>query len=166
MEKKNSNTPTFQYSTTPLSRGFTLIEIMLVVVIILIATAVSVPIFRGTFQSTQMTDAVRSTARMARFARSIAILKQADCTLKFEDDKMVLTCSDPNEPKTERRFPEDIQISNFETISETDDFSESRAVRYYANGMNDGFELTLEDDKNRQRTIECHPITGKVTVDE
>jgi len=139
---------------------------MLVVVIILIATAVSVPIFRGTFQSTQMTDAVRSTARMARFARSIAILKQVDCTLKFEDDKMVLTCADPNEPETSRRFPEDIQISRFETISETDDFSEGRVVRYYANGMNDGFELTLEDDKNRKKIIECHPITGKVTVEE
>jgi len=139
---------------------------MLVVVIILIATAVSVPIFRGTFQSTQMTDAVRSTVRMARFARSIAILKQSDCTLTFQEGRMLLTCADENEPETSRRFPEDIQISNFKTISEADDFSESRAVRYYANGMNDGFELTLEDDKNRRKTIACHPITGKVTVEE
>jgi len=166
MEKKKSNTPIFQHSTIPLSRGFTLIEIMLVVVIILIATAVSVPIFRGTFQSTQMTDAVRSTVRMARFARSIAILKQTDCTLTFEDDQMVLTSTDPNEPKTARRFPADIQISEFETISEAENFSETRAVHYYSNGMNDGFELTLEDSKNRRRTITCHPITGKVTVEE
>jgi len=150
----------------PSSLAFTLIEIMLVVVIILIATAVSVPIFRGTFQSTQMTDAVRSTIRMARFARSIAILKQSDCTLTFEEDRMILTSADPSEPKTERRFPGDIQISEFEILSKTDDFSETRAVHYYANGMNDGFELTLEDDKNRKKVIECHPITGKVTVDE
>lgn len=148
------------------SFGFTLIEIMLVVVIILIATAVSVPIFRGSFQSTQMTDAVRSTARMARFARSLSILRQADCTLQFEKGQMVLTCDDPEEPQTVRRFPEDIQISNFEILSEADDLPSDRTVRYYANGMNDGFELTLEDDKNRRRTIECHPITGKVTVDE
>ncbi len=143
--------------------GFTLIEIMLVVVIILIATAVSVPIFRGTFKSTQMTDAMRSTIRMARFARSMAILRQSDCTLKFEEDRMVLTCADPSEPETIRRFPAGIKISDFESPTEE---TEERTVHYYSNGMNDGFELTLTDSKDRHRIIECHPVTGKVTVDE
>jgi len=32
--------------------------------------------------------------------------------------------------------------------------------------MNDGFEMTLEDDKDRHYTITCNPITGKVTVEE
>lgn len=140
---------------------------MLVVVIILIATAIATPVFRGTFQSTQMTDAVRSTVRMARFARSMAILKQSDCTLTFEESQLVLTCTDPTEPKTVRRFPGDIKISEFENKSEETTSSDgARTICYYANGMNDGFELTLSDDKDRRQTIECHPITGKVTVDE
>ena len=134
---------------------------MLVVVIILIATAIATPVFRGTFKSTQMTDAVRSTVRMARFARSLAILKQSDCTLKFETDRMVLSCADENEPDTSRRFPADIKISDFESPS-----ADERVIHYYSNGMNDGFELTLSDDKDRRRIIECHPISGKVTVDE
>ena len=148
------------------SRGFTLIEIMLVVVIILIASAVAAPIFRGTFQSTQMTDAVRSTVRMARFARSLSILKQSDCTLTFKEDQMILTCADENEPDTSRRFPADIQISQFENKSDETISADARVVHYYSNGMNDGFELTLSNDKDRRRTIECHPISGKVTVDE
>ncbi len=161
MEKKKSNTPIFQHSTIPLSRGFTLIEIMLVVVIILIATAIATPVFRGTFKSTQMTDAVRSTVRMARFARSLSILKQADCTLTFKENQMTLLCSDPSEPKTVRRFSADIKISDFESPS-----AEEQVIHFYSNGMNDGFELTLSDDKDRRRTIECHPISGKVTVEE
>ena len=148
------------------SSGFTLIEIMLVVVIILIITAVATPVFRGTFKSTQMTDAMRSTTRMARFARSMAILKQGECTLSFEETQMVLTCTDPSEPKTVRQFPGDIKISQFENSSEEDVKEGERIVHYYSNGMNDGFTLTLEDDKNRRKTIECHPITGKVTVEE
>ena len=166
MEKRNSNTPIFHDSNNPFSRGFTLIEVMLVVVIILIATAVSVPVFRGTFKSTQMTDALRSTVRMARFARNMAILKQSECTLQFEEDRMVLTCADPNEPKTERRLPHDIKISEFENLSEEGLPEDKRTVHYYSNGMNDGFKLTLTDDKDRQREIECHPFTGKVTVEE
>lgn len=152
------------------SRGFTLIEIMLVVVIILIATAVAVPVFRGTFKSTQMTDAVRSTVRIAKYARSISILRQKECMLEFKDDRMVLTCTDPNEPKTERRLPNDIKVSEFANRANADlDEGSSdggRVVHYYPNGMNDGFELTLEDDKNHRRTIACHPYSGKVEVKE
>ena len=163
-DMKNNSTVVNRQSS--IVNGFTLIEIMLVVVIILIASAISVPMFRGTFQSTQMTDAVRSTVRMARFARSTAILRQADCTLTFQDDHLMLTCDDPQEPETVRPFPKDIKISDFEVLSDTDDFSKIRSVRYYSNGMNDGFKLMLEDNKDRRRAIQCHPITGKVTVEE
>jgi general secretion pathway protein H len=148
------------------SRGFTLIEIMLVVVIILIATAIAMPIFNGTFQSTQMNDAVRSTARMARFARSMAFLKKRDCTLQFEETQMVLTSKDPTEPQTVRRFPRDINISEFENTSDETVSDENRVVHYYSNGMNDGFEHTLSDDNDRKKVISCHPISGKVTVEE
>ena len=138
---------------------------MLVVVIILIATAVSVPVFRGTFQSTQMTDAVRSAVRMARFSRSLAILRQSDCTLRFTDDRMELVCADPDEPGTMRRLPGDIKIDDFENLSQENTSDTERTVRYYSNGMNDGFILTLGDDKGRRRVIECHPFTGKVSVE-
>ena len=148
------------------SKGFTLIEIMLVVVIILIATAITAPAFRGMFKSTQMTDAVRSTTRMARYARSMAILKQSDFTLTFEGTQMVLSGNDPSEPKTVRRFSGDIKIDQFENKSDETLSSDTRVINYYANGMNDGFKLTLTDEKDRRKTIECHPITGKVRVED
>ncbi len=148
------------------SKGFTLIEIMLVVVIILIATAVATPVFRGTFKSTQMTDATRSTVRMARFARSLSILRQSECVLHFEEDRLVLTCAAPAEPKTERQLPQDIQIGSFENLSEEHSPDNARKVHYYPNGMNDGFELALEDDQDHRRIIKCQPYSGKVTVEE
>jgi type II secretion system protein H len=149
------------------NQGFTLIEIMLVVVIILIAIGVAVPAFRGTLQSTQMKDAVRSTIRMSRFARNMAILKQTDCTLEFTDSRIELRYASTNEPSSTRRFPEDIQIELFENLSiETDEPMEAQTAGFYSNGTVDGFKLTLQDSKNRTQTIICKPITGKVVIEE
>ena len=144
------------------SSGFTLVEIMLVVVIILIATSIAVPSFRGTFKSTQMTDAVRSTMKITRFARSISILKQTDCTLQFDENQIRLTCQ--QEILATRRIPDEIKLSDFE--NETDRSLETKTVHFYANGMNDGYTVTLSDPNNRSKTITCHSITGKVEVEE
>ncbi len=134
---------------------------MLVVVIILIVTGVAVPKLGGSFSSTRMKDAVRSTIRVARYARSMAILEQADCTLSFATNRISLTTT--NVTLAERRFPAEIKITEFENLA--GDSEDGKKVVYYSSGMNDGFELTLEDDKNRRYTIICNPITGKVTVD-
>lgn len=160
------NHPKIQYSNIP-SQGFTLVEILLVVVIILIAAGVSVPLFRGTFQSTQMRDAVRSTVRLTRYARSLSILRQQPCTLEFTNGLVRLSCgggtNGPAGEQITRRFPEDIQIADFESIRTG---KPHKRATFYASGVNDGFEVTLRDRRERRTTIECDPYSGKVTVDE
>jgi general secretion pathway protein H len=168
MEKRKSNIPAFQYSNIPFSRGFTLIEVMLVVVIILIAAGVVVPKFKGTFKSTQMTDATRSTVRIARYARSLAILQQEICTLRFETNRMIVVRGTNTAlPEASRKLPEDIKISAFENLAdESRPSSEGRAVKFYPVGMNDGFKVTYSTDNDRRATIVCNPISGKITVVE
>ncbi len=150
------------------SRGFTLIEVMLVVVIILIAAGVVVPKFKGTFKSTQMTDATRSTIRMARYARSLSILKQETCTFRFETNRLTLVCgTNSASPEASRKLPEDIEISSFENLAGTDRSSAgNRDVQFYAAGMNDGFKVTFSAGNDRRSTVVCNPISGKVTVVE
>lgn len=156
----------FRFHLSSFSRGFTLIEILLVVVIILIATAVAVPTFRGTFQSTQMRDASRSAVRMARYARSMAILKQTVCTFGVEDHQFRFSCSGGSNTAEviTRRLPDDIRVDRFET--EAEQTGTNRVVRFYPSGMNDGFELTLRDQKDRRTLITCDPVSGKVNVEE
>lgn len=142
--------------------GFTLIEIMLVVVIILIAIGIAVPSLRGSLGSTRMTDAVRSTVRIASYARSMSILNQTDCTLTFISNNISLNSKDGVLAK--HRLPDDVEISEFENLTEPD--ASERKVVYSSSGMSDGFELTLSDAKNRSHTITCNAITGKVKVDK
>ncbi len=167
--KKN---PQISNRQSAVSNGFTLIEIMLVVLIILIVMGVAMPMFSGTSGATRMRDAVRSTIRTARFARSMAILNQADCTLSFATNRITLT--GPDGPLADKRIPESIQITDFENLAESrrdrrkkrEESEGAKTVLFYASGMNDGFELTLLDDKDRSHTIICNPVTGKVTLEE
>jgi general secretion pathway protein H len=163
MENTDSNTPALQYSS-----GFTLIEVMLVVVITLIAAGIVVPKFKGSFKSTQMTDATRSTVRIARYARSLAILKQEPCTLRFETNRLMLVCgTNVASPEASRKLPDDIKITSFENLAVDERVSDgSRSVQFYPAGMNDGFKVTLSADEIRRSTVICNPISGKITVVE
>ena len=147
------------------ANGFTLIEVMLVVVIILIAAGVVVPKFKGTFKSTQMTDATRSTIRIARYARSLSILQQETCTLRFETNRLTLVCGTNSTAEASRKLPEDIQISAFENLA-GENSDGNRTVKFYPAGMNDGFKVTLSTDNDRRSTVVCNPISGKIIVME
>lgn len=148
--------------------GFTLIEIMLVVVIVLIAAGVAVPMMSGSSNAAQMRDAVRGTIRTARYARSMAILRQTDCTLSFTTNGISL--SGPDGTMAKRRFSEKINITDFENHAQEEnrerDEAPGRTVLFYSSGMNEGFDVTFDDEDGRRRIIECNPVTGKVEVEE
>jgi prepilin-type N-terminal cleavage/methylation domain-containing protein len=157
----------FIFHTSSFAQGFTLIEVMLVVVITLIAAGIAVPKLKGTFKSTQMTDATRSTVRIARYARSLSILKQDTCTLSFESNRLLLVCgTNSATPEAFRKLPGDVQISSFENLAEDKISDGTRSVQFYSAGMNDGFKVTLSTDEDHRATIICNPISGKVTVVE
>ena len=136
---------------------------MLVVVITLIAAGIVIPKFKGSFKSTQMTDATRSAVRIARYARSLAIMKQEPCKLSFETNRMNLVCgTNRAESEASRKLPEDVQIISFENMAENG--GADRTVRFYPSGANDGFKITFGAGDFRRTTIACSPISGKITV--
>jgi hypothetical protein len=115
-----------------------------------------------------MTDAVRATVRLAYYARSLAILKQEPCTLRFDDTQIVLLCGTNSvETNAFRKLPEDIRFSSFENLSEDKrKYDGIRAVQYYPAGMNDGFKLTISTDRDHEAVITCNPVSGKIMVVE
>jgi len=71
----------------PDSRAFTLIEILLVVTIMMIAAAVAVPVFRGSFRGLALRSTVRDLVMAGRYARARAALQSRQVALVFYLDR-------------------------------------------------------------------------------
>jgi len=68
--------------------GFTLIEVILVVVISLILLGVSLPHFAHAYKGTKLRSAARTINRMTRYARSMAIMRETTMTVVLNHDTM------------------------------------------------------------------------------
>ncbi len=67
-------------------RGFTLVELLLVLAIVGVVTAVTTPTVMRSMQGHQRRSAVRTVAAAGRYARSMAVLQQIPMALIFEID--------------------------------------------------------------------------------
>ncbi len=72
------------------SSGFTLIEIILVVVISLILLGVALPNFAHTYKGAKLRTAARTVDRMGRYARSTAIMREETMVLVLNHETMEL----------------------------------------------------------------------------
>lgn len=65
-------------------RGFTLLEVILVVAILLMAGALAVPSFIRSFRGAKLRSAARAVVMSHRYARAMAVLKQTDAAILFD----------------------------------------------------------------------------------
>jgi prepilin-type N-terminal cleavage/methylation domain-containing protein len=74
--------------TAPRSRqAFTLIELLLVVAIIGVVTAITLPAFVASTRGNRLRAAARTVVQMGRYARSMAVLRQGDMVVTFDLDR-------------------------------------------------------------------------------
>ncbi len=86
--KTASNHPTIQSSNHPKKNGFTLIEVILVVVISLILLGISLPHFAHTYKGSKLRSAARTINRMARYASNMAIMRETTMTVVLDEETM------------------------------------------------------------------------------
>ncbi len=64
--------------------AFTLIELLMVVVIILLATTMAIPSFVRSYKGAKLRSSVRTIVMASRYARSVAVLQQKQTAILFD----------------------------------------------------------------------------------
>lgn len=174
--------------------GFTLIELLLVVAIALIAAGISVPLFSRSFQGSQLRAATRQVAMTAKYARSMAVLRQQYMAILFDKvagsvevvsitDRRALAGRDrfmaergatEGEAKAEatptiqselrKALPADVKITSFSTRSADRSLEDVFWVNIFPNGMGEGFEIELQDKAGKRARVRVDGLSGDATV--
>ncbi len=136
--------------------SFTLAELLVVIGIVVILTSVSVPLFRNTRPSLQLSGVTRDLVTDLRYAQQLAVTEQADHGVYFStttEDKYQIIRHENTATTTikEKSLPEGI---NFQYISPLTD-NEIRFNPYGA--VKEAATTTLSNLKNETKTIRVSP---------
>ena len=171
--------------------GFTLIEVLLVVVIILITTAIAIPSFSRSFKGAKIRAATRMVVMATRYARSVAVLHQVQTALLYDEELGTIEVVAIHTERSDSRFLNDAPPADAEEESATVDSRLKKHledgvriaevgsdadegvtevdgiyyVNFYPNGMCDQHWVELEDDHGQRVLIEMDPMSGKSTVE-
>jgi prepilin-type N-terminal cleavage/methylation domain-containing protein len=141
----------------PQSKGFTLIEVILVMVIIGILAATVVPRIDFTISTTASVDgAAYIVASDIRYAQEFAMANRISKTLTFTSGSSVYTFGPPSNMDPSGQLPEGVRVGT--TIL----FTFNSLGEPIVNG---GMNVIVKDvGSPQQRTIQVQNYTGKVKI--
>lgn len=148
--------------------GFTLVELLLVVLIMGILVGISTPLFKNTYYDFQLTDTAQRISGLVRFAQASAIVERAKFRINFNSEKTKYWLekeSDPAKPNEFLRIsgkfgransvPQDIKIEyENDTITFYPDGSADEAVIYFRNKNNKFYTCLIEGQTGYVRLLD------------
>ncbi|MDP3786864.1 MAG: prepilin-type N-terminal cleavage/methylation domain-containing protein [Candidatus Omnitrophota bacterium] len=151
-------------------RGFTLLELIFVAVILIIITALTVPQFRGTFDYLQLQNLVSDVVSFARYAQAKAITGAEINRLVFDMEKKSLGIDTYAGVETGDEGAKEIwerikyrAIPDFISI----ELQDSRnAVKFYPDGTADKVTMKVNISSGKSFTISIDPLTGYAKAEE
>ena len=157
---------TFSLQPSAFLRGFTMIELLLVVVIIGIAIGVTMPSLVRSIRGQRLKSAARTMVTVARYARSMAVLKQTDLTLSFNfaTGQIDLTSTNVSLPRFTRMI-EGVNITSVK-VEGRDDVTEGFCtVNFKRNGICQPFTVKIIDRHGNYVVVKVDALAGVRTTE-
>lgn len=160
-------------------RGFTLIEMLMVVAIFVLIAGIAAPMFVGSYAGAKLRTAARAVIMTSRYARNMAVMRQRPVAILVNQQRgtfeVILLTGKESETLSELNLPaDDDGISTFAdaqaaiattnvdlTETNADAASESRATSDMLKGLPDGISI---DDFDCQREGSDNPDAPRVIV--
>jgi general secretion pathway protein H len=144
---------------TRASSGVTLLELMIVLVLMALIAAVTIPIFGSGVSTTELRSAARELAAGLRLARGQAIAQRSEATLQL--DVAGRNFRVPPDPRV-HVLPTGIDLKLFTAQRElvSDNLG---AIRFYPDGGSDGGRVTLAAGE-RKYDVDVDWLTGRVVI--
>lgn len=142
-------------------RGFTLLELVIVMTLIVAATVLVAPSFRRGLSSLELESATRDLITRMKMARSEAVAKQQVFRILFQDSteeeqaQYVLT-DDYESPLKSFRLPVGVSVKP----GAEQPPGETLKVSFYPNGRSSGGSLLLTNQAGRVLQVDVDPVTG------
>jgi general secretion pathway protein H len=141
------------------AKGVTLLELLIVLMLMGIVAALTVPAFRGGVSNTQLKSAAREIAAGLRLARGQAIAQKTEAILELDvTARAFRVLPDPRV----HSLPTGIDIKLFTAAS---DLVSDRvgAIRFYPDGGSNGGRVTLAVGE-RKYDVDVDWLTGRVAI--
>ena len=141
--------------------GFSLMELLLVVVIMGIAVGIAAPAMMRSIAGNRLRTAGRALVTSARYARSMSILHQTPVTIRFNLDQGGIEVSSPD-PATQgmSRVMDGVHLQSFQ-IEDQDAVSEGMVeIPFSRNGTCRPFSVTLADNAGNTMTIRVDALAS------
>ncbi len=139
--------------------GFTVLEMLVVLMLIALIAAVTIPTFSGGVSTTQLKTAAREVAAGLRLARGQAIAQRTESVLEL--DVAARSFRVPPDPRVHALPPGiDLKLFTAQRDLSTDQVG---AVRFYPDGGSNGGRITLAAGE-RKFDVDVDWLTGRVAI--
>jgi general secretion pathway protein H len=143
--------------------GFTMIELLAVILVIAMVAALSPPLFSSAVSVTQHRAAARDVAAMLRLARTEAVAKRVDIGVDFDLEQRTMQMPAATNKRI-AKIPDGIELNLTTTAAETKNEKQA-SVRFYPDGGATGGRVTLKV-RERELRVDIDWLTGRVSIDE
>lgn len=147
--------------TQPRQRGFTLLELLVVLVIAVLLVSLTPPLLSGLSGSTELRGAARQLAAGLRFARNEAVTRQREAVLTLDLAQHRFEVSGDSR---QIALPESLALRLYSAQSELSSQT-TGSIRFFPDGSSTGGAITVSGPKLAYR-VNVDWLTGAVAIVE